>query len=242
MGTNRTIEALLAALRPDHSPGLIWYGPDAERVELSGRVLDNWVAKTANLLVEELDAGPGTVVQLDMAPHWRGIVWALATWQTGATLGLGTAAADVVVTSDPGRLAGAQPPAQLVAVAPGALQLRWEGELPPGVLDYAAEVRAFADFFADPVVPDPDAPALEHPGGTISFGALLPQEAAAGTSGGQVRRHLLLPARAGWPAVLAESLATWQVAGTVVLVHPQVAVTQRLLESERINAQLQEPS
>lgn len=240
MGTIRTIEHLLAGLRPDHSPSLIWYGPDGERVELSGRVLDNWVAKTANLLTEELDAGAGTVVRLEMAPHWRGIVWALATWQAGATLSTGGgAAADIVVTSDPHAAGGERPAqAQLVAVAPGALQLRWDGELPAGAIDYAAEVRAFADFFADAAEPDPDGTALDHQGGRISYGALLPQEAAAGTSGGQERRNLLLPASAGWPAVLSESLATWLAGGTVVMVHPDVEVTGRLLESERISVRL----
>jgi uncharacterized protein (TIGR03089 family) len=193
MATIRTIDELLAALRPDHSPSLIWYGPAGERVELSGRVLDNWVAKTANLLVEELDAGPGTMVRLEMDPHWRGIVWALAGWQTGATVCTGgSSPADVVVTDDARNLAAGAWPAQalLVAVAPGALQLRWDGELPAGVLDYAAEVRAFADFFADAAAPDPDAAALEHPGGTISFGELLPPASAGSTAAAR-------PARAG---------------------------------------------
>ncbi|MFD1214248.1 TIGR03089 family protein [Arthrobacter sp. GCM10027362] len=232
MATIRTIDALLAALRRNSSPSLIWYGPGAERIELSGRVLDNWVAKTTNLLAEEFDAGPGTVVRLEMPPHWHGIVWALATWQAGATLSIGgTTAADVIVTSDPSNPAGARPAqAQLVAVAPGALQLRWEGELPPGTLDYAAEIRRFADFFADPAAPDPADDALEHPGGTVSFGGLLARDAA--------ERNLLLPAAADWATVLEESLATWLGGGTVVLVHQDVAVTDRLLESERISARL----
>ncbi len=52
---------LMTALRSGQStsPRLTWYGPDAERVELSGRVLDNWVAKTSNLFQDELDAEPG---------------------------------------------------------------------------------------------------------------------------------------------------------------------------------------
>jgi len=241
MGTPRTIDQLLTALRPDSSPSLVWYGPGGERVELSGRVLDNWVAKTANLLAEEFDGGPGTVVRLEMAPHWRGIVWALATWQAGASLSIGgSTPADIVVTSDPLHPAGDAWPAhaQLVAVAPGALQLRWDGELPDGVMDYAAEVRAFADYFADAAVPDPEAAALEHLGGTISFGQLLPAAAAGGTSAEAAGRHLLLPAAAGWTMVLAEALATWLAAGTVVLVHPDVEVTGRLLESERISSRL----
>ena len=52
---------LMTALRSGQStsPRLTWYGPDSERVEFSGRVLDNWVAKTSNLLQDELDAEPG---------------------------------------------------------------------------------------------------------------------------------------------------------------------------------------
>ncbi|MCG2620595.1 TIGR03089 family protein [Arthrobacter sp. I2-34] len=238
LGTPRNIDQLLTALRPDSSPSLVWYGPGGERVELSGRVVDNWVAKTANLLTEEFDAGPGTVVRLEMPPHWRSIVWALATWQVGACLSIGgSTPADIVATTDPLHPAEDAWPAraQLVAVAPGALQLRWDGELPDGVMDYAAEVRAFADYFADPAALDPAAAALEHPGGTISFGELLPPAETGGTSG---PRHLLLPAAAGWTTVLAETLATWLASGTVVLVHPEVEVTARLLESERIDTQL----
>ena len=63
-----TPEKLLHAFRTDNptAPRLTWYGPDSERVEFSGRVLDNWVAKTANYLVDELDAEPGTVICLDL--------------------------------------------------------------------------------------------------------------------------------------------------------------------------------
>lgn len=67
-------------------PRVTWYGDDSERVELSGAVLHNWVSKTVNLLVEEFDAAPGSRVLLDLPTHWRAIVWALATWRTGATL------------------------------------------------------------------------------------------------------------------------------------------------------------
>src|SRR6187549_3516723 len=54
-----------------------------ERVELSARVLANWVAKAANLLQDDLDLGPGAVVVLDLPPHWRTLYWALAVWSVG---------------------------------------------------------------------------------------------------------------------------------------------------------------
>jgi len=84
-------------------PFLTWYGHDGERVELSATVTANWVTKTANLLVEEFDAGPGTLVRLHLPPHWRTAVWALATWRVGAGVLLeDDMAADVHVTDRPG--------------------------------------------------------------------------------------------------------------------------------------------
>ena len=56
-------------------PRLTWYddtpGPtNGERIELSARVLTNWVAKAANLLQDDCAAGPGTTVGLDVPAHW----------------------------------------------------------------------------------------------------------------------------------------------------------------------------
>lgn len=69
-----------------NQPRLTWYGPNDERVELSGRVLANWVTKATNLLVEEGDVEPGSQVLLDIPVHWRALVWALATWCAGGEL------------------------------------------------------------------------------------------------------------------------------------------------------------
>jgi hypothetical protein len=59
-----------------------------ERIELSARVLANWVAKAANLLQDDLDVGPGSVVVLDLPPHWRTLYWALAVWSVGGCVEL----------------------------------------------------------------------------------------------------------------------------------------------------------
>ncbi len=69
-----------------NQPRLTWYGPDDERVELSGRVLANWVTKATNLLVEEGEVEPGSRVLLDIPVHWRALVWAMATWCAGGEL------------------------------------------------------------------------------------------------------------------------------------------------------------
>lgn len=152
------VPALLAAVQASDPgrPRLTWYGPATgptagERVELSARVLANWVAKTANLLVEELDAGPGSRVALDLPPHWKQLVWALATWCAGAEpVAADDAGADVLVSSRPHERCGPL----LVAVALPSLARRFEPTPPPGWLDWAAEVAGFGDV--PPPVPPPD--------------------------------------------------------------------------------------
>ena len=60
------------ALRRDAAAPLVTFYDDAtgERVELSGATLGNWVAKTANLLQEEFDVGPGSTVAVALPVHW----------------------------------------------------------------------------------------------------------------------------------------------------------------------------
>src|SRR6476469_2959124 len=71
-----------------------------ERIELSGRVLANWVAKAANLLVDELGVERGDVVVLDLPTHWRAVYWALAVWRVGAVVAVEPDPRAVVVVTD----------------------------------------------------------------------------------------------------------------------------------------------
>ena len=58
-----------------------------ERIELSGRVLANWVDKAANALRTSTTPHPARVVRLDLPTlHWRTAYWALAMWSVGATV------------------------------------------------------------------------------------------------------------------------------------------------------------
>ncbi len=224
---------LMTALRSGQStsPRLTWYGPDAERVELSGRVLDNWVAKTSNLLQDELDAEPGTRLRLDLPAHWKSVILALAAWQLGLEVVLGDAGADLLATADPGPGAAAGAFDVVMAVALPALAMRWQGELPTGVVDYAAEVRSHGDVFMPHVDPDASRRAVETAAGTVHTHAeLLDGFAAADGQGLRV----LVPAGGGLETVLAQSLGAWRGDGSVVLVHPDVGVTEQLLNGERI--------
>lgn len=131
-------------------PRVTWYAADGERVELSARVLENWVAKTANLLVEELDVETGDRVLLALPAHWRTVAWRLALGAVGAEPAEdGDDDARVAVVAD-----GAPEPAgaeHVVVQALGALALR-ATSVPAGALDAAAVVAGFGD--ALPHVPD----------------------------------------------------------------------------------------
>src|SRR3712207_404560 len=88
--------ALLSRAR-DRDPArpLVTHYDDAtgERVELSATTLDNWVAKTANLLQDEFDVGPGSTVAVALPVHWQTAAVLLGVWSCGAAV-LDTAAED----------------------------------------------------------------------------------------------------------------------------------------------------
>ncbi|HTE67410.1 MAG TPA: TIGR03089 family protein [Actinomycetes bacterium] len=86
-------------------PFITWYADRRdERVELSFKTFDNWVAKTANLLVDELGVEPGDRVGAVMVDHWQAPVVLAACWRAGAR----------VVALDPGP-DPSPPPGGLVA-------------------------------------------------------------------------------------------------------------------------------
>lgn len=229
-------------VREPGRPRLTWYGPQGERVELSGAVLQNWVSKTVNLLVEEFDAGPGTRVILDLPVHWRGVLWSLGSWACGATVvvadpqGPAEGSGDVVVSARPGSWAGSR--AELVAVALPALARRFDGDLPPGAIDAAAAVMTYGDVVAWAPEPDLGAAALEAPGAEpVVHGELLTR-ASAGAPGARVLVDGDRPAA----LVLRELLDVWAADGSAVLLGAETAAElradasrrERLLESERV--------
>src|SRR6187401_95707 len=159
-----------------------------ERIELSARVLANWVAKAANLLRDDLDAGPGSVVLLDLPPHWRTLYWAVAAWSVGACVevpanrttadaglgpaqaGAGNAVADVVVT-DAVDVAAAADEAVLVTLA--ALARSASGPVPTGVVDEARELATHGDVFDAWDEPDGSDPALRAAGEVVAYADLV---------------------------------------------------------------------
>ncbi|HEY7485430.1 MAG TPA: TIGR03089 family protein [Streptosporangiaceae bacterium] len=174
----RTPAGLLdAALSADPAAPLVTFYDDAtgERIELSAKTFANWVAKTANLLVDGLGMQPGDEVVLALPPHWQGAAWLFACWSAGlvaAPVGVpvagGVAGAAVLVVSEPDL------PRALESGAPEIVGLSLHAlggplrDCPPGVTDYATEVRAYGDRFTPFEPVDPAASALRVRSVTLS--------------------------------------------------------------------------
>ena len=97
-----TVASLLRerSARLGHQPLLTYYDDrSGERTELSYATFDNWVSKSANLLVGDLGLRPGQVVSIAADDHWTGWVVTVAAWRAGAAVRWAAADphADVVV-------------------------------------------------------------------------------------------------------------------------------------------------
>ncbi len=140
-------DVLAAAVATDPARPLITYYDDAtgERTELSGATLDNWVAKTANLLVDGHGLGPGDTAAVLLPPHWQTAAVLLGCWSAGVGVGPEGSAADIGFAT-PDRLARADATdVYVLGLAPLAAPLR-PGP-PAGVADYVVEVRGHGDRF-----------------------------------------------------------------------------------------------
>ena len=225
---------LMTALRSGHatSPRLTWYGPDSERVELSGRVLDNWVAKTSNLLQDELDAEPGMRLRLDLPAHWKSMIWALAAWQLGMETVFDGGEAELLATADP---APDRRRERSTPSSPWRCR-RWPcggraSCLPESSTTPPRSAPTATFLWRTWTRQRPAAPCGPPTGRHTPTADLMDGFAAPHDEG--VR--LLVPAADGLEAALAHSLGAWNSGGSVVLVHPEVELTDKLLAAERIN-------
>ena len=147
--TDALFAPLLAA---DPGRPVVTYYDDAtgERVELSGTTLANWAAKTANLLRDECDVEPGVPVAVLLPAHWQTAAVLLGAWSCGAEVVGEPAAAAVALAAEPALpdlVASAA--ASKVLVVGCSLDAFGRGlaDPPPGVIDYAVQVRLHGDEF-----------------------------------------------------------------------------------------------
>jgi uncharacterized protein (TIGR03089 family) len=142
-----TDQVLGPLLRVDPARPRITHYDDAagSRVELSGATLANWAAKTANWLRDELDIQPGHPVAVLLPPHWQTAGVLLGAWWCGATVVTSAAGAAVALcgVDHIDEVAGSD---ELVALGLDALGMGISA-LPPGVRDFASEVRVHGDTF-----------------------------------------------------------------------------------------------
>lgn len=187
-----------------------------ERIELSARVLANWVAKAANALQEEWDVGPGSRVHVALPPHWRLAYWAYAVWLVGGTVLLtpsgGAGHAQVTVSDDPDVLEAAEEDTVLVTLA--ALARRSPVPVPSGALDEAASLATYADRFDAWLTPAATDPALVDSAGDTSYAALVAGAVAASETPAGARVHTTTADPATF---LRQLLAAWSAGGSLVL-------------------------
>ncbi len=125
-----------------------------ERVELSATTTANWVAKTANLLVDELDLEAGGRVRVGLPSHWLRFVWVLSTWAAGGAVvardaDVGVSGPDLVGDEEHRLAASLRPLGGRFATPPD------------GFVDLATVVPGQSDHFVALDPPAPDSLALD---------------------------------------------------------------------------------
>ena len=216
-------DLLRSALATDPARPLLTFYDDAtgERVELSAATLANWVAKTANLLQDDLAVEPGDRVALLLPAHWQTAAWLLACFSAGVVAAPGgdPAQADVVVAGPDALEAARACRGERMALALRPLGARFP-VAPEGFADYAVEVPRQGDHFAPYAPPAPDAPALALADGTVLTGAGVVARARGTaqelglTAGSRVLTGLGYD---DWAGLAAGLLAPLAAGGSVVL-------------------------
>jgi uncharacterized protein (TIGR03089 family) len=215
----------------------ITYYDDAtgERIELSTVTLANWAAKTANLLRDELGAGPGSRVAVLLPAHWQTAAVLLGVWYVGAETVLGPDAADVALcTADRIDDADAAVGSGEIAVASLDPFGKPVADLPVGMTDYASAVRVHGDQ----IVPE------RNPGPAL--GGRSPADVLAAAAQSAAGRHLSDSDRvlstARWDTVeaLTDNLLAVFAAGAslVQVANPDPAAQDRRRQVEKVTTTL----
>lgn len=216
-------DVLAGLLRSDPtSPRITCYDDSTgERIELSGKVLANWVSKAANLLQDELDAGPDTTVGLDLpADHWRTYYWALAAWSVGAHVTTTGGPSDIQVALRADGIGEIEIVVTLAALARLAVV-----DVPAGSIDEARELATYGDVF----VPYRNAP---------TSGAALDRTTYADlvAVGGELRRRTWVDG--DLPDALRAALGVWADDGSVLLLRDVAPEdVERRLRTEGVTLQ-----
>jgi len=220
-------------LRADPVGPRITYYDDAtgERIELSAATLANWAAKTANLLRDELAAGPASRIAILLPAHWQTAAVLFGVWWIGAEAVLAGESADIALCT-------AERLDEADSVAPGGevavLSLdpfgRPAADLPFGVTDYATAVRVHGDQIV----------AERHPGPALAGQSvedvLADCENSASTRGLRAKDRVLSSAPWTGPGDLVDGLLAVLAAGAslVQVANPDPGALARRIETEKV--------
>ena len=232
---------LAAALARDPAGPLLTFYDDAtgERTELSTTTLANWVAKTANLLRDDVGAAPGDRVAVLLPAHWQAAAILLGAWSAAAVVGTAPAGAAAAFASGD-RVAAAAGAGEVFALSLAPLGRAFPDGPPPGTRDYSVEVRAQGDRWSGPLVEDA-APALETVDGTVTGGDLVEIALRRAAELGLLAGDRLLTTQpwdgpVGWVDGLLVPLAAG--ASVVLAVNADPAALPARVLAERVTATL----
>lgn len=239
-------DLLTSLLANDPARPLVTFYDDAtgERVELSVKSFENWVAKTANLLQSELSADPGDHVAVRLPTHWQSAVWMCAAASCSAVVTHDPevgAAVDVVVCDADGLPAAMESGAdEVVALSLLPMGRGFDIVLPDGVTDYAATVLAQGDSFLPIGAPMGDAPFVLSRDGSTSQRELIAQARdSAKTLGLYPNGRLLTDANPAVPSGLVGGLLAAMVTGGSVVLNRNAdpAAVDGRMTQEHVTAQ-----
>ena len=237
--TNLSSALLDPLLRADPAGPRITYYDDAtgERIEVSAVTLGNWAAKTANLLRDELGAGPGSRVAVLLPAHWQTAGVFFGIWYIGAEVVIGeplpTECDVAMCTAD---LIGAADETGAAEVV--VLSLDPFGkpvpDLPIGVTDYATSVRVHGDQIVPERTPGP---ALA---GRSVDDVLAEARSRAAAKGFTAETRLLSTAPWGTTDELVANLLAVFAGGAslVQVAHPDAGALDRRRATEKVTADL----
>ncbi|MGI8696627.1 MAG: TIGR03089 family protein [Mycobacteriales bacterium] len=237
-----TDHLLTDALRRDPAGPALTYYDDAtgERTELSATTLANWVAKTGNLLQDEVGLSAGESVAVRLPAHWQTAAVLLASWSVGGIVTTDAAAADVAFCAATDLDAATRPSGQVIALGFAPLG-RPMPQPPAGALDYAAVVPAQPDAFSAYQPVGDDAPAVTDREDTRTGGQLVTgARERAGVFGLRAGdRVLSTVAWTGWPAWVDGLLAPLAAGASIVLcAHADPAGLAHRVEAEAVSSTL----
>lgn len=233
-------EIAAALARDTARPLITWYDDTTgERVELSVATFANWVAKTANLLVDTLDVQPRDRVAVALPRHWQTPVVQVATWLAGASL-VALAPGDEIPRAGAAFVAeagldrvSAPRGVPLVALSLRPMGARLVAER-SDVVDFAAEVGAHGDTFP-PAAADAE-PAAVVAGADVPTAEVRHAVTRTGLHAGQ--RALVRHDPWTRDGLVAGGLAPLLAGAGVVLCAGSADVPDDRLAAERVTATL----